>query len=155
MRHGCRKQALSGYSMREYRASTTSGERRLPRSKTKQVNKEEMMLRDNWWTEKEKESEKYKRLRKVSPDWTMSKIRSRTIMQTTPVILQLRSPNAITRTSPSVPSTPLVTKANARAQDTAQDQALMVNPSQEPRRGLAKEEVTMRKAPNESGLWTC
>ena len=117
-----------------------------------QVNKEEMMLRDNWWTEKEKESEKYKRLRKVSPDWTMSKIRSRTIMQTTPVILQLRSPNAITRTSPSVPSTPLVTKANARAQDTAQDQALMVNPGQEPRRGLAKEEATMRKTPNESGL---
>ena len=123
-----------------------------------QVNKEEMMLRDDWWTEREKESEKYRRLRKVSPDWTMSKIRSKTIMQTTPVILQLRSPNATMRTSnatmrtsPSAPNTPLVTKANARAQDIAQDQALMVNPSQELRRELAKEEATARKTPNESG----
>ena len=97
-----------------------------------QVNKEEMMLRDDWWTEREKESEKYRRLRKVSPDWTMSKIRSKTIMQTTPVILQLKSPNATPRTSPSAPSTPLATKANARAQDIAQDQAPMVNPDHEP-----------------------
>ena len=129
----------------------TSGERRLPGSKIKQVNKEEMMLRDDWWTKREKESEKYRRLRRVSPDWTMSKIRSKTIMQTTPVLLQLRSPNATMRTSPSAPSTPLVTKANARAQDTAQDQAPMVNPGQELRRELAKEEATVQKTPNESG----
>ena len=116
-----------------------------------QVNKEEMMLRDDWWTEREKESEKYRRLRKVSPDWTMSKIRSKTIMQTTPVILQLKSPNATPRTSPSAPSTPLATKANARAQDIAQDQAQMVNPSQELRRELMKEEATAQKMPNEPG----
>ena len=116
-----------------------------------QVNKEEMMLRDDWWTEREKESEKYRRLRKVSPDWTMSKIRSKTIMQTTPVILQLKSPNATPRTSPSAPSTPLATKANARAQDIAQDQAQMVNPSQELRRELMKERVTAQRTLNEPG----
>ena len=113
-----------------------------------QVNKEETTLQDHWWTEKEKESEKYRKLRKVSPDWTMSKIRSRTIMQTTPVLLQLKSPTTTTKTSPSAPSTPLMTKTNARAQDIAQDQALMVNPDQELREGLTKE-ARMQKASNE------
>ena len=116
------------------------------------VNKEETTLQDSWWTEKEKESEKYRRLRRVSPDWATSKIRSRTIMQTTPVILQLKSPTTITKTSPSAPSTPLVTKANARAQDTAQEQALLVNPDQELREGPMKEEATMQKASNKPDL---
>ena len=115
-----------------------------------QVNKEEMLLRNDWWSEREKESEKYRRLRKVSPDWTMSKIRSKTIKQTTPVILQLKSPNTTPRTSPSAPSTPLATKANARAQDIAQDQAQMVSPSQELRRELVKEGATAQRAINES-----
>ena len=70
-------------------------------------------------------------------------------MQTTPVLLQLKSPTTTTKTSPSAPSTPLVTKANARAQDIAQDQALMVNPDQELREGLTKEEARMQKASNE------
>ena len=109
-----------------------------------------MLLRNDWWSEREKESEKYRRLRKVSPDWTMSKIRSKTIMQTTPVILQLKSPNTTPRTSPSAPSTPLATKADARAQDIAQDQAQMVSPSQELRRELVKEGVTAQRAVNES-----
>ena len=142
---------MNGRSTRKCRPNMTSGGRRLPGLRIKQVNKEEMMLRDDWWTEREKESEKYRRLRKVSPDWTMSKIRSKTIMQTTPVILQLKSPNATPRTSPSAPSTPLATKANARAQDIAQDQAQMVNPSQELQRELMKEGATAPKTPNEPG----
>ena len=114
-----------------------------------QVNKEETTLQDSWWTEKEKESEKYRRLRKVSPDWAMSKIRSRTIMQTTPVLLQLKSPTTKLKTSPSAPSTPLVTKAIARAQDIAQDQAPMVNPDQELREELKRQEVRTQRASNE------
>ena len=115
-----------------------------------QVNKEELTLQDSWWTEKEKESEKYRRLRKASPDWATSKKRSRTIMQTTPVILQLRSPTTTARISPSAPNTPLVTKASARAQDIAQDQALMINPSQEPQEAPRKERIRIRRASNES-----
>ena len=46
-----------------------------------------------------------------------------------------------------------MTKTNARAQDIAQDQALMVNPDQKLREGLTKEAKT-QKASNEPVFWT-